>query len=468
MSHVQPFTPSAPDTKDPVGRVCDDASSLFPALNLSLLTIQGWLTVGFCAALPLKLSLAYSCLIPALALFWVNVYRGAVTIRGTWIKLHIPLVFFASYAGLAALLGLNPTKSLQSLFSLLSLSTTCFLIAWYVEKYRANGLLSAFLGAQGIAAINAVMALGSGDKIPRIFLGEVTQAGQFAIGLILGLSWLSAEQSSESFHEVFSQLRWGALLLFSCILVGFFGNSNTLPFGLSALGLLIVGRLLTIIRKRSAGEITHALCALWITLIGSGLIIDLKRGPWLGAWSGIVLLICGKKKKLFGIFLASSLIAAVVLQPVAHRLEATVDHFFIAGGRSVIWRIGAQLIEQFPLGIGLKNSSILRSFSHQIPPELTHFHSNLINLLVETGVIGAALYLWWVASICLASMKKGEGNWLVILPPVITWQIAGLVEYNIGDKEVILAVYLVIGVAYALLAQDYRESSAPARENMLS
>jgi hypothetical protein len=45
---------------------------------------------------------------------------------------------------------------------------------------------------------------------------------------------------------------------------------------------------------------------------------------------------------------------------------------------------------------------------------------------------------------------------LGVIPPLLAWQIAGLFEYNIGDKEVILAIYIVIGLAYALTKTDPR------------
>lgn len=420
-----------------------------------MLSIQGWLTVGFFGALAIKLSVAYLCLIPALCLFWFNAYRGKLTVRISWVKLHAPLLFFALYCGLAALLGLNPTKSLNSLISLTFLSTTCFLIAWYVEHYGILGIITVFLGGQGIAALNAVMASGSAGVVPRIFLGEVTQAGQFGIGLVLGFSWLSAKPKPTLSPQFSSQVSWAGGIFLLSLLIGFFSSPSTLPLFVTTLGLTIVVWCRTIFRLRSPEAKALAFCSLWIPLIAAGLIIDLKRGPWMGAWAGIALIIAARNRRLIALFLASSGVAAIALQPVAHRLGATFDHFFIAGGRSSIWQIGGQLIQQFPLGIGLKNSSILRSFSYQIPPELTHFHSNIINLVVETGVLGAALYLWWIFSICTALVKKGASTWVAALPPLITWQVAGLVEYNIGDKEVILVVYLAIGMAYSLIAQEH-------------
>jgi hypothetical protein len=51
------------------------------------------------------------------------------------------------------------------------------------------------------------------------------------------------------------------------------------------------------------------------------------------------------------------------------------------------------------------------------------------------------------------TLKKGS-FWLWIVAPLIAWQVAGLVEYNIGDKEVILSIYFIVGIGMGLPLSD--------------
>ena len=455
----------------------------FPPKEITAISMQEWLTIGFCATLPFKLSFAYLFLIPALLFFWFNAYRGIVSIKKGWLTLHYRLLFFIIYAAIVACAGLNPFKSLQSLGTLSLLSTTCFLIAWYVQRYGFISLLVPFLGLQAMGSINTLLTYGSRGSIPRIFLGDLTQAGQLAIGLVLGFSCFLdlVIANSKAIKAKFFVLPLFTFVI--GILLTFFCKFSLFPFFLIIFALIVIRQLWIIISSSSTHQRLITLLALLLPLIALGLIVNLKRGPWLGTWAGLTLILMIRRPRFLPNYLALTGIAVLFLHPISNRLGTTIEHFFIPGGRSVIWFIGWNLIQQFPLGIGWKNSPILREFSYLIPPELTHFHSNLINLTVETGVLGAALYLWWIISVSKSAihnnhvvddctdrtncsridrslnrgiLRNDRYAWLGVISPLLAWQIAGLVEYNIGDKEVILAVYIVIGLAYALTNSDDR------------
>jgi O-antigen ligase len=109
------------------------------------------------------------------------------------------------------------------------------------------------------------------------------------------------------------------------------------------------------------------------------------------------------------------------------------------------------MIETYPLGIGFKNSGVLRNFSIEIPENLKHFHSNIINITVELGFLGLGCYLWWLITIfriALETDKRGERDFLMLALglAIFSWQTAGLVEYNFGDSEVLYIAYALIGL----------------------
>lgn len=453
----------------------------FPPKKRTALSVQEWLTVGFCAALPAKLSFAYICLLPALLLFWLNAYRGAVTLKKEWLTLHGRLIFFLIYAGIAAGVGLNPAKSLQSLGALSALSTTCFLIAWYIGRYGFTSLLVTFLAGQAIASTNTLLTYGSHGLIPRFFLSDISQAGQLAIGLVLGFGWFFELHTSVKQRGSARFLCWPLSLFGIGLSLAFFSTPRQFPFFAAIFSLVFIRNIQLILAACENKRRLVALLHLFFPLIALGLVVNLKRGPWIGAWAGIMLILLIRRPHVLFGYLGLTAIAVALFKPISDRLGATIDHFFIPGGRSVIWSIGWTLIQQFPLGIGWKNSQILRSFSYNIPPELTHFHNNLINLIVETGVLGAALYVWWIGSVCsttmratlpdigakdgsaapfhkqyltLKALRANNPAWLAVVAPLLAWQLAGIFEYNIGDKEVILAIYIVIGLGYAMTSAE--------------
>jgi O-antigen ligase len=117
----------------------------------------------------------------------------------------------------------------------------------------------------------------------------------------------------------------------------------------------------------------------------------------------------------------------------------------------MLWDIGVDLSTRFPLGVGVRNSRFLQTFSDEIPEEMNHFHNNLINITVEGGWIALSLFLWWIVSILRVSFtRSAQPGWSPLLSAigcaVLSWQVAGLVEYNWGDSEVRMMVYITLGL----------------------
>jgi O-antigen ligase len=270
----------------------------------------------------------------------------------------------------------------------------------------------------------------------------------------------------------------------------------------SGLGLLLVGLVFGSVVKPEYGALIHLAAYLWlavaliwplvhavklsdnktyalltslaIPLVTAALILNLKRGPWLGVLVATFLLLWFYRKKWLLLLLAAITVSFLMVPDVKNRLAASEEHFFIAGGRSAIWQIGFDLAPRYPLGIGFENSGVLRNYSDEVPPELTHFHNNFLNILVETGLFGLLCYLWWVAALLAKSivpaLKTQRTDWdierrshSVVLCSlglaILAWQIAGLVEYNFGDSEVLLVALLLWGFLESIALQSSRHAS---------
>jgi O-antigen ligase len=229
---------------------------------------------------------------------------------------------------------------------------------------------------------------------------------------------------------------------------------------------LLVTILITTARPQSSdarGFLT--LSVLHLPLLTSALLLNLKRGPWLGVTIGAGVFFLVYARKFLAIILTATVVVAATVPPIRERLAVSYDHFTISGGRSTIWRIGGELISQYPLGIGYHNSGIMRQFSLEIPPELKHFHNNLINIAAESGILTAAIFCWFIYAIVRVCLRRPYITLHVAIGcAIISWQVAGLVEYNFGDSEVMIIVWILLG----LVLGNLRRQGDHARTNATS
>jgi O-antigen ligase len=221
-------------------------------------------------------------------------------------------------------------------------------------------------------------------------------------------------------------------------------------------GGLLIAILLIAARARTLearGLLT--LSVLYLPLLTSALLLNLKRGPWLGVTIGTGIFFLVFARRFLSVILVATFIVAATIPPIRERLSVSYDHFTISGGRSTIWRIGGELISQYPLGIGYHNSGIMRQFSLEIPPELKHFHNNLINIAAESGILTAGIFCWLIYAIIRACLRRPYITLHVAIGcAIISWQVAGLVEYNFGDSEVMIIVWMLLGLILGNLRRE--------------
>jgi hypothetical protein len=205
---------------------------------------------------------------------------------------------------------------------------------------------------------------------------------------------------------------------------------------------------------------------IWIALLVVqfvALIMTFKRGPWICTLSMVVLFIIIRMNWRWLVVIAAVVLLALCLPPVENRLANLRTEFNPdGGGRLTMWfKIAPALIEKHPWGIGWR--SLTPEMMHEIAPEVepdrNHLHSNIAEVLVETGWLGLAIYLlWMVGSLidaCLyawaarrAPPEEAVGA-LVLLLTLVGLLANGLVEYNFADAEIVMAYAIVIGAIAA-------------------
>lgn len=362
-------------------------------------------------AIPLSISISYVIigllLLIWAALRWPVLLSTARHSQHSQHSLYAGFYLFLACALLQAPFGIEVSKSLLALLKLAFLFSFALLLCVELRKEHIPKALLTLLCGQSLAALHTCLTVFL-PQLPEIFVGPLSEAGQLALSCVLALGLLLY-----AVHDVRFRSKLPLRCIFLCIL----------------------------------------LCILLCALA-----INMKRGPWLGVLLCSSLLLLHYRPKLALIFLLGCFLILLGIDPLRERLLASQEHFFVPGGRSTIWAIGMELVQRFPLGIGYENSSILGKFSTDIPPELKHFHNNLLNIWVECGFLGLCFFLYWVYRIVVSiwssrsTLIPQERLLLITLGlALLSSQLAGIIEYNFGDTEVFFVNLVVLGILGALL-----------------
>jgi len=195
---------------------------------------------------------------------------------------------------------------------------------------------------------------------------------------------------------------------------------------------------------------------------GAGLVGHFKRGAWVGAFVGLMTV--GVTQRRLGRVVLLVLVAggvALALPPVRERLGEIPEHLGVkAGGRGTLWlEVAPRIIRDHPWGMGLgavRHEDLL-AYSSRVQPRLNHLHNNLLEVTLETGWLGGAAWLWWMAALLglmirdLRAAGGGVRRALLggTLGAFVALMVNGLAEYNFGDGEIFLLLCLLMGWALA-------------------
>ncbi len=430
------------------------------------------LTMGGLIAfsIPLKLAIAYIFLIPTILLWLCTHWPFRIELFS---RIERAFMFFLGAVILSSALGVDPQRSFRALPSLVFFF---FAVPFFSDIFREKQsfrCIAWLLIGQAIAAFHSVLQAAFPEQIRGFFLGSVTESGQLsltailALGLILCVSDAPRDLLSNRYFAncrvLPSKLFLGLLHLGILLFLGFHStftvSSIFIIFMICISTALIVFHIAPLLYKAPREQIwfqqfVDALVTSITPLLFMALLVNLKRGPWFGVALAVALLLWFFRRKFVVPAVFVGLILFATVTPIRERLLKSSEHFFIQGGRNAIWDVGIELLERYPLGIGFDNSLFLRMYSPDIPMQLRHFHNNLLNIVVENGWVALSLYLWWLAAIFAISWRRNaygqRSTFLATIGcAILSWQLAGIVEYNFGDSEVVLVAYLITGLLVA-------------------
>jgi len=199
----------------------------------------------------------------------------------------------------------------------------------------------------------------------------------------------------------------------------------------------------------------------WAILLAqsAGLLINFKRGSWFCAilLVGVILLMQLRWRAWVPVLMV--MVGVFLLPPVQSRMGQLSREFNSeGGGRMTMWlTITPQLIRAQPQGVGygcLTNDR-MRQVAPQVEPHRNHLHANWAQVLVETGWVGLALYLLWMARSVRDGMvwvrrsrdTDDRVSAIVVVMFLTGLLLNGLVEYNFGDIEMMFIYAVMMGLA---------------------
>lgn len=426
---------------------------------------------------PLRLNLAYLFFIPLILLWMQSIYvlYGEQRARGESLKLEllptgnrllIPLFTWFLLALLCAPFGVAPLHSIRSLISPSFFLILALVVAEVNSRHGSRRTLSALLIGSVIAAMHTLLEPLLPQSARTLLIGALSESGQLALIIPLSFFLLWVEQKRiPPYREVVGVGITLATLGTLFAIGGFFlfadsQNITALTHAIthkeyaSALVCLfvvstVVG--LFVLQRSNFLSKNRVYVLFSIALLIAALLVNLKRGPWFGVLIAGLFLAFSYSRRLAFALIALAVFLSCTIPPIRDRLLVSYDHFTIAGGREEMWEIGIELAAKYPMGIGFRNAQIMQELDPTIPPSHRHFHNNLLNILVETGWLGLGVYLWWlltVFKVALRSMRNAPAPLGIafVTAALLSWQLAGIVEYNFGDSEVYLCGLIALGL----------------------
>ncbi len=250
---------------------------------------------------------------------------------------------------------------------------------------------------------------------------------------------------------------------------GFFGHYVTYAEVLQLIIALTLGLLVSIPNKRIVPTVL-------LTIALSGLVLALTmtvtRAVWLGClFSSLIILVLTVRRRtllLIGAFAIPLVVGGLYFLQQKRNVGFLDSQDASTTWRETVWRGGFRLLVSKPrhllLGVGM--DSIKAHWREwglfdggRIP--MGHMHSNFLQIALERGIPALALWLGFLAvylktlwhTLRSAGADLGwmeRGILLGALGGFAGFFVSGVVHYNWGDSEVVMVVYMIIGLTLAI------------------
>jgi len=213
-----------------------------------------------------------------------------------------------------------------------------------------------------------------------------------------------------------------------------------------------------------------------LPFILGGLLFSFTRSAWLGLFSGLLSIGLLKGKKMFLIMISFLLIVPFILmetyQPFADRGK-DINYYqtdFAALERIRIWKTTLDIIQDNPiLGIGNGNYREVMNQYRQAHNAgwYSSAHNNILHVAAEMGFLGlmAYLYLWFfifrkgINALKTTTDPFSKGILVGAFGALVGFHTAGFFEYNFGDVEVAMLMWVMVGLIMGVEKGHFKNCS---------
>ena len=248
---------------------------------------------------------------------------------------------------------------------------------------------------------------------------------------------------------------------------GFFGLHLTYGEHLSMVICLGMGLLLWADAKRSA----RVGSVLALGLMASAVLLSGSKGALLSLAAGLGVVFALRGSKALALYVVGGLLFCVAVDILSgHRLWGTLltlfqidvgqrlGHAASNAHRLCMWWTGLWIsLDHFLYGVGLHAvGKIYPAFRHPlaIEPNQWHLHNNFVHLGVTRGMLGLTAFLYIFLRVFRLGLYRirveragfDHGLAVGVLGAAAAFLVAGFTEYNWGDSEVLMLLYMLLGL----------------------
>lgn len=262
-------------------------------------------------------------------------------------------------------------------------------------------------------------------------------------------------------------------------ITGFYSHYETYAEVLQLIASLAIALLIAVPKKQSM--VLWFLCAA-IPLLLTTLILTSTRAALAGLATSVAVMALASSRRRVLVAAAAGILVMLPLALVAVEHARGISLFDPEEGstayRLEMWREAFGIIKDNPLlGLGKGSEAKLKEAlglydEGRLPPG--HFHSTPVQIAVWWGLLGLVFYysLMTILTVEIWRVVKRARGWqsrgitLGVLGAVVAFNVSSLVHFNFGDGEVVMAFWLLTGLAFAVRRIAIEESATESLERM--
>jgi O-antigen ligase len=195
------------------------------------------------------------------------------------------------------------------------------------------------------------------------------------------------------------------------------------------------------------------------------LALSFTRNAWLGAWAAVGLLLVMRDIRLMAVLpLLATLFIASAPAPVLQRFYSLFDPGDITiTDRFAMQRAGIQIVAAYPV-FGVGPNMIERVYpqfrdSAAVDTTVSHLHNVPLQIAAERGLPALVLWLWFVVAVVAGAVaqfrrapRDGPLRFLsaAALGCAVAMFTAGMTEHNFGDSEFQILFLVLVTLPFAV------------------